>query len=68
MKACKDWVWSPPTEAIEAIASVLSAHWAAAKSQQLSVFWPKSASWRTQLTNAREAADSSDTLPDPHPC
>jgi hypothetical protein len=68
VKASKDWVWSPPTEAIETIASVLSAHWAAAKSQQLSVFWPKSASWRTQLTNAREAAGSSDTLPDPHPC
>jgi hypothetical protein len=68
VKASKDWVWSPPTEAIEAIASVLSAHWAAAKSQQLSVFWPKGTSWRTQLTNARAAADSSDTLPDLHPC
>jgi hypothetical protein len=68
VKASKDWVWSPPTEAIETIASVLSAHWAAAKTQQLPVFWPKSASWRTQLTNARGAAGSSDTLPDLHPC
>ena len=72
MKASKNWVWQPPAETIEAIASVLSAHWAAAKSQQLSdllaVARPKAASWRTQLTTAREAADSSDTLPDPHPC
>jgi hypothetical protein len=68
VKASKNWVWSPPTEAIETIASVLSAHWAAAKSQQLSVFWPKSASWRTQLTSAPKAAGSSDTLPDLHPC
>jgi hypothetical protein len=68
VKASKNWVWQPPTETIEALASVLSAHWAAAKSQQLSVFWPKTASWRTQLTNARAAADSSDTLPDLHPC
>jgi hypothetical protein len=68
VKASKKWVWQPPTETIETIASVLSAHWAAAKSQQLSVFWPKTASWRTQLTNARAVADSSDTLPDLHPC
>ena len=74
MKASKNWVWQPPAETIETIASVLRAHWAAAKSQQLSVFWPvqaarpKAASWRTQLTNARAAADSSDTLPDLHPC
>ena len=67
MKASRNWVWQPPTETIEALASVLSAHWAAAKSQQWETFWPK-ASWRTQLTNVREAADSSDTLPDPHPC
>ena len=68
MKASKNWVWQPPTETIETIASVLSAHWAAAKSQQLSVFWPKAARWRTQLTNARAAEGSSDTLPDLHPC
>jgi len=80
VKASKNWVWQPPTETIETIASVLRAHWAAAKSQQLSVFWPvqaarpvqaaspKAASWRTQLTNARAAADSSDTLPGLHPC
>jgi hypothetical protein len=74
VKASKNWVWQPPNEAIETLASVLSAHWAAAKSQQLTVFWPvqaarpKTARWRTQLTNALEAAGSSDTLPDPHPC
>jgi hypothetical protein len=68
VKATNSWVWQPPTETIEAIASVLSAHWAAAKSQQLSVFWPRTGSWRNQLTSEREAADSSGTLPDPHPC
>jgi hypothetical protein len=68
VKASKYWVWQPPTETIETLAAVFSAHWTAAKSQQLSVFWPKTASWRAQLTNAPEAADSSDTLPDPHPC
>ena len=48
MKASRNWVWQPPTETIETIASVLRAHWAAAKSQQLSVFWPKTRhSWRT---------------------
>jgi hypothetical protein len=68
VKATNNWVWQPPTETIEAIASVLSAHWTAAKSQQLQVFWPCTGSWRSQLTTLREAADSSDTLPDPHPC
>ena len=68
MKASGNWIWQPPAEAIETIASVLSAHWAAAKSQQLDAFWPKAARWRTQLTTAREAASSSGTLPDPHPC
>jgi hypothetical protein len=68
VKASKTWVWQPPTEAIESLASVLSAHWAAAKSQHLDVFWPKGANWRAQLTTAREAAGSSDTLPDPRPC
>ena len=68
VKASKSWVWQPPAEAIDSLASVFSAHWAAAKSQQLDVFWPKAARWRTQLTTAREAASSSDTLPDLHPC
>jgi hypothetical protein len=67
VKATSSWVWQPPTETIEAIAAVFSAHWTAAKSQQLTVFW-SSRSWRSQLTTAREAADSSGTLPDPHPC
>ena len=68
MKASGNWVWQPPAEAIETIASVLSAHWAAAKSQRLDAFWPKAARWRTLLTTAREAAGSSDTLPDLRPC
>jgi hypothetical protein len=65
VKASGNWVWQPPAEAIETIASVLSAHWVAAKSQQLDVFWPKAARW---ITTAREAASSSGTLPDLHPC
>ena len=68
MKASRNWVWSPPNEAIETIASALSAHWTAAKSQQLKAFWPNTASWRTQLTSVRAAAGSSDTLPDLRPC
>jgi hypothetical protein len=68
VKAANSWVWQPPSETIEAIASVLGAHWAAAKSQQWQLFWVRGGSWRSQLTTLREAADSSGTLPDPHPC
>ena len=68
VKATNSWVWQPPAETIEAIAAVLRAHWAAAKSQQLQLFWPCDGSWRSQLTTLREVADSSSTLPDPHPC
>ena len=68
MKATNNWVWQPPAETIEAIATVLSAHWAVAKSQQLQLFWPCAGSWLSQLTTLREVADSSGTLPDPHPC
>ncbi len=73
MKAKNDWLWQPPGETIEAIASVLGAHWAAAKSQHWQLFslgtgtWP-GLSWRARLTTLQEAAGSSDTLPDPHPC
>src|ERR1700742_1675703 len=67
VKATKSWVWQPPAETIDAIAAVLSAHWTAAKSQQLQVFWPRPGVWLSQLTTLREAADSSGTLPDPHP-
>jgi hypothetical protein len=67
-KTTNSWVWQPPGETIDAIAAVLSAHWAAAKSQQLQWFSLRTGSWRAQLTTVREAADSSDTLPDPHPC
>ena len=70
MKSTQSWVWQPPGETIEAIAAVLSAHWAAAKSQQLQLFNLGSGNWLRQLrlTTLREAADSSDRLPDPHPC
>ena len=75
MKSRNDWLWQPPAETIEAIAAVLCAHWAAAKSQQLQLFslettgnWLRQLPWRNRLTTLREAASSSDTLPDPHPC
>ncbi len=68
------WLWQPPNETIEAIASVLGAHWAAAKKQQAQLFslrsgsWLGQLSWSRRITTAPEAEDSSDTLPDPHPC
>lgn len=95
MRAKNDWLWQPPGETIEAIGSVLSAHWAAAKSQQAQLFLPTSnwlhqsswlrqplgklswlsqlpwrgeTPWRSAATTGPAAADSSDTLPDPHPC
>ncbi len=68
MKPANSWVWQPPTETIEAIATVLSAHWAAAKTQQWQLFWPRAGNWRSQLTTSPGVADSSGTLPDPHPC
>lgn len=99
MRAKNDWLWQPPRETLEAITSVLGAHWAAAKSQQAQLFLPTSSwlhqsswlrqplgklSWLSELTQLpwrgetpwrsrvatteRAAADSSDTLPDLHPC
>jgi hypothetical protein len=75
VKSSNDWLWQPPGETIEAIAAVLSAHWAAAKSQQLQLFslgtagnWLRQLPWRNGLTTSPEAEGSSDRLPDPHPC
>ena len=74
MQSKNDWLWQPPGETLDAIATVLSAHWAAAKSQQVQLFtlsrgsWLRQLPWRSQLTTLRAAADSSDRLPDPHPC
>jgi hypothetical protein len=68
VKVTNSWVWQPPSETIEAIGAVLSAHWAAAKTQQMQLFSLRVGSWRTQVTTAPEAEDSSGTLPDPHPC
>jgi hypothetical protein len=57
-------LWQPPGETIEAIAAVLGAHWAAAKSQQLQLFslettgsWLRQLGWRNRLTTLRAAAD-----------
>jgi hypothetical protein len=63
-------LWQPPGDALDALASVLSQRWTAARSQQM-LFWPKPLNWLEQvrqLTSAPAAADSSGTLPDPHPC
>jgi hypothetical protein len=74
MQKRNGWLWQPPGETLDAIATVLSSHWAAAKSQQAQLFtlrtgsWLRQLPWRGQLTTLRAAADSSDTLPDPHPC
>jgi hypothetical protein len=42
------WLWQPPNEAIETLTGVLRSHWAAAKSQQAQLFWPKPANWLRQ--------------------
>jgi hypothetical protein len=74
VKSKDNWLWQPPGETIEAIATVLGAHWAAAKSQQLQLFtwgrsnWLRQLAWSQRLTTLPGAADSSDRLPDPHPC
>jgi hypothetical protein len=67
-------LWRPPAETLGAIAGVLGSHWrAAATSNPLRLFranpvsWLKRAAAAAPLTSAPGAADSSDTLPDPHP-
>ena len=73
----KNWrLWQPPTEAIDAIATKLGEHWAAARSRHVKLFWPQSPSWPPSLswrkhvtaTSEPAAEGSSDTLPDPRPC
>ena len=67
----------PPAETLEALASVMGAHWrAAAKSRAARLFWTASSSWlhgraalRTvpaRVTTSPRAAGSSDTRRDPH--
>ena len=71
-------LWRPPAETLEALGSVMGAHWrAAARSRAARLFWPVSGSWlhgRTALTTvpvrittSPRAASSSDTPQDPHP-
>jgi hypothetical protein len=75
VKTKQEWLGKAPGESLEAIGSILGAHWSAAKSQQSLLFargsggsWLGRKAWRTQLTTLRAAANSSDTRPDPHPC
>jgi hypothetical protein len=70
-KNAASWRWQPPKETIDAIATVMSTHWIAAKSRPAELFWQRPQVWTQQLsklTTSRPEADSSDTLPDPHPC
>ncbi len=55
MSSAKKWLWQPPAETLEALSSVLSTHWAAAKSLQPASLWGKPASWlRRQATRLVE--------------
>ncbi len=49
-------LWRPPDETIEAIATVLSSRWSAARSQPGELFWPETTSWLRQ--QARRLADN----------
>ena len=68
-------LWRPPAETLEALGSVLGAHWRAASSSRVArLFSPTTASWlrgnavrAPVLTTSPQAAGSSDTPPDPHP-
>jgi hypothetical protein len=57
-----DWHWQPSAEAVDALAAVLTSHWAAAKSQHAQLFWPKSSTWlrrqATRLTGDTDTAAS----------
>jgi len=39
------FAWQPPSETMEAIAAVMSAHWRAAKAQPERLYWPRPARW-----------------------
>ena len=68
-------LWRPPAETLEALGSVLSAHWrAASRSRVARLFSPPTVSWlrgstlrAPVLTTSPQVAGSSDTPPDPHP-
>lgn len=44
-------LWQPPSETIEAITSVFSSHWAAAKSLHPETLWAGSANWLRRQAN-----------------
>jgi hypothetical protein len=68
-------LWRPPAETLEALGSVLGAHWrATSRSRVARLFSPTTASWlrggtlrAPVLTTSPQVAGSSDTPPDPHP-
>ena len=50
-------LWQPPAETLEALGSVLGAHWrAAARSRAAWLFWPTSASWLRERTTVETVA------------
>ncbi len=53
-------LWQPPSETIEAIATVFSSHWRATRSQPDGLFWPSTTSWLRQ--QARRLADNGRVL------
>ena len=70
-------LWRPPSETLEALGSVLGAHWrAAASTRAARLFRTASESWlrggaavqavTARVTTSPRAADSSDTRQDPH--
>ena len=64
MTSKTNW-WQPPTETIEAIASVLSSHWAAAKSLQPTTLWNKPATWLRRQAN--RLVDGATPIVEPEP-
>jgi hypothetical protein len=65
-------LWRPPTDTFETIAAVLGAHWRAATSGPLRLFWSTPANWLAHphaiaapVTISRQEAGSSGTPPGP---
>jgi hypothetical protein len=64
-------LWTPPGQALDAFASVLSEHWRAARERAAQLLWVSPGNWLEQLrlrapvTTSRSAGDSSGTPPDP---
>jgi hypothetical protein len=56
-------LWQPPSETIDAIASVLGSHWAAAKSLHPASLWTRPATWlRRQASGLVDRTQSEFTI------